>query len=107
MVISVDHCVFADTKTFKAHLTDDSCATNGDIMVNGTFTLESALDGCGTAISHNDTLGEVTFSQTVYAMAYSGPIYLGNPLEMQFSCVFDSHTSIYYYIINVSDKQYS
>ena len=96
MVISVDHCVFADTMTFKAHLTDNTCETSGAIMADSSFTLESALDGCGTEISHNDTLGEVTFSQTVYAMAYSGAIYLGNPLEMQFSCVFDSQTSIYY-----------
>jgi len=91
MDIEVDHCVFADDVDFQAHLLDDTCSTTGAIVENDKFILSTTLDGCGTTVSHDNT--SVTFSQTIFASATSGPIFLGNPLELEFSCNYDSQTS--------------
>lgn len=73
-----------------ASLIDSSCATSGSVSDDG-FTLSTPLDGCGTYISDSDA-DTVTFAQSVSAMARTGPIYVGNPLGIDFTCVYDTHS---------------
>lgn len=93
MEINVDKCVFVDTENFMANLIDSSCGTSGylgnfTVRDDFYFQLETSLDSCGTFVSSSDD-EKVTFSQTVFATADSGPIFVGNPIELSFQCVYD------------------
>ena len=72
------------------NFSDSTCSTTGAIS-DGGFTLSTGLDECGTSIVYADDIF-VAFSQRVFAHAYTGPIYVGNPIEIDFFCEYDSQS---------------
>jgi hypothetical protein len=88
MNITIDSCLF-DHETYAMHLFDQECRGSGS-MDEGGFNLFTKLDECDTALAFIDD--NAIFKQTVYGYAIAGDsgIFLGRPVELDYTCTYQT-----------------
>merc|ERR1712110_627846 len=77
MNITIDSCLF-DHETYAMHLFDQECRGSG------------SMDECDTALAFIDV--NAIFKQTVYGYAIAGDsgIFLGRPVELDYTCTYQT-----------------
>lgn len=88
MRITIDTGLFNDDDSFIASLVDDSsidCRAVGSLD-DGSFTLETPLDGCGTWSNVRNNY--IYFSQVLHVETHSTIISVDKPIDLEFSCSY-------------------
>jgi len=93
MTITINTALFNDDDSFAASLVDDSsidCRTVGSLD-DATFTLETALDGCGTWSEVQTS--EIFFKQVLHVETHSTIISVDKPIDLEFSCAYPTQVN--------------
>lgn len=86
MNIEIDYSLF-DSENYEVTLNDENCPGVGGQSVGG-WNLTTGLESCGTTLEFGE--GNVVFTQIVKARAGSNGIVLGRPVDLEFTCTYQS-----------------